>query len=46
LPKEVLSEVLILLKAAQQVDQPLMNLEKHLPKIMREGKELLARLAK
>lgn len=45
-PKEVLSEVLTILKAAQHVDQPLMNLEKHLPKIMREDKELLARLAK
>jgi len=43
-PKEVLSEVLLILKAAQ--NETSLDLEKHLSKIMKEDKELLSRLAK
>jgi hypothetical protein len=43
-PKEVLAEVLLILKAAQ--NETSLDLEKHLSKIMKEDKELLSRLAK
>jgi hypothetical protein len=44
-PKEVLSEVLSILKAAQRDSQSTLNLEKHLTKIMHEDKGLLSRFA-